>query len=256
MRIICCSFCVLCMFAAFTYINLFSAPTEVGRRYLRRVSDMASKNILPQKIKAVLSTISSPAPAIATPLTIPKEFQKFTKMMDDGSIFVLTGDIADMWIRDSAAQVWPYRDTHPAMVTRVLQRQSMFILADPYANSYKDVFRAKVSAGEKRLGRGGWVATRNYEVDSGCYFLRLLHHMWKHHHVDVGPYRETASALLDTWTVEQHHEEKSPYRYPELARNGLGAKTAYTGMTWGAFRPSDDACKLSLIHISEPTRPY
>ena len=237
MRLLCCAFCFVFAFAVLTSLHIFTMPEgESGRRYLRRFSKM------------VLDATEQSPQWKDGPLVIPPEFKKFARVMPDGSLFVLTGDIADMWIRDSAAQVWPYRDTHPEMVKRVLQRQGMYILSDPYANSYKDVFRAKVSAADKRLGRGGWVATRNYEVDSGCYFLRLLHHMWKHHGLDARPFESAASALISTWVVEQRHEDQSPYRYPELPRNGKGAKTAYTGMTWGAFRPSDDACKYGY-HI-------
>jgi meiotically up-regulated gene 157 (Mug157) protein len=45
---------------------------------------------------------------------------------------------------------------------------------------------------------------------------------------------------VDTWTIEQKHEELSTYRYVELDRDGKGSKTGYTGMTWTGFRPSDD----------------
>ena len=52
-------------------------------------------------------------------------------------------------------------------------------------------------------------------------------------------------AMLRLLFVEQHHEEKSPYRYSELPRAGLGPPTLYTGMVWSAFRPSDDPQKYS-----------
>lgn len=51
---------------------------------------------------------------------------------------------------------------------------------------------------------------------------------------------EAASLLVDVWTTEQQHEQRSPYRYSELPRNGLGPPTGFTGMTWSGFRPSDD----------------
>lgn len=78
---------------------------------------------------------------------------------------------------------------------------------------------------------------------------------------------EAASLLVDVWTIEQHHEQRSPYRYSELPRNGLGPPSNYTGepshqgalacqwraavdspsapppsacMSWSGFRPSDD----------------
>jgi len=42
---------------------------------------------------------------------------------------------------------------------------------------------------------------------------------------------EAASLLIDTWTIEQHHEEKSKYRYAELPREGKGPLSNYTGGT-------------------------
>lgn len=51
---------------------------------------------------------------------------------------------------------------------------------------------------------------------------------------------DAVSILIDTWKTEQHHEEKSSYRYSELPRDGVGSLTGYTGMTWSGFRPSDD----------------
>lgn len=91
--------------------------------------------------------------------------------------------------------------------------------------------------------------------------------------------------MLDTWVVEQHHEARSPYRYSELPRNGLGSPVAYTGarqlfylaawtsgicvastlaprmfsktwaataicpagMTWSGFRPSDDPTQYGYL---------
>lgn len=32
-----------------------------------------------------------------------------------------------------------------------------------------------------------------------------------------------------------------------LAREGKGTLTAYTGMTWSGFRPSDDACEYGYL---------
>ena len=165
----------------------------------------------------------------------------YFKRFSNNSIFVKTGDIPDMWIRDSTAQVWPLRDDGP-LVEKVLNMQSFFILQDPYANSYRDHEVQSPTREDLNLGREGWVATRNYELDSGCYFLRLLYHAWKHHDLPVQKYRQTVETLVNTWKTEQYHEEKSPYRYAELPRNGLGTPVKWTGMTWSGFRPSDDAC--------------
>ena len=171
----------------------------------------------------------------------------YFKLLKNDSIFVKTGDIPDMWIRDSTAQVWPLR-SHVSLIEKVLNMQSFFILQDPYANSYRDHKVKSPTRSASRLGRKGWVATRNYELDSGCYFIRLLHYAWSHNNLEIEKYKTTIQLLIDTWIIEQNHEEKSPYRYAELPRNGLGSPVAWTGLTWTGFRPSDDPHKYGY-HI-------
>lgn len=150
---------------------------------------------------------------------------------DDG--FVPTGDIDDMWIRDSAAQVYPLLDSHPDLVRKVIEKQAFYIEFDPYANSYGRTFREP-----SILGRHGWVTTRNYELDSGAYFIRLVHAYWKRTGETLGA--AAIKKLLHVWRVEQHHAH-SLYRYDEL-QGGVGTPVGYTGMTWTGFRPSDDKC--------------
>lgn len=173
----------------------------------------------------------------------------YARVMADQSMFVWTGDIGDMWIRDSAAQVWPYLRTDKALVEGTLKRQAMYIDVDPYANSYRE--KKQHFPDDKRLGRGGYVATRNFELDSGCYFVRLLYayHQWNPDY-NIEPYRPTVQRLVSLWKTEQHHEEQSPYRYVELPRQGLGSKNVYTGMVWSGFRPSDDPCTYGY-HIPD-----
>lgn len=57
--------------------------------------------------------------------------------------------------------------------------------------------------------------------------------------------------ILNVFSDEMNHESKSKYYFkrdncPEtdtLSNNGMGEPIDVTGMIWGGFRPSDDACK-------------
>src|SRR5699024_2918419 len=61
-----------------------------------------------------------------------------------------------------------------------------------------------------------------------------------------------ARAILATVATEQHHEERSQYRFQRtgvpaqdtLDREGRGSLTTPNGLVWAGFRPSDDACEL------------
>eukprot|EP00808_Paulinella_micropora_P031708 g34131.t1 len=162
-------------------------------------------------------------------------------------VHVRTGDIQDMWIRDSAAQVYPYlhyvntNQTLRQLVRDVLTLQAFYLVQDPYGNSYYPKWKDPSTLHEKaqRKGRGKWVATRNYEMDSGAYFFRLMWHFWKKTG-ELPPLQDAVQVVLNTWATEQKHEELSPYVYDELERNGRGPPLGYTGLTYTPFRPSDD----------------
>lgn len=182
---------------------------------------------------------------------------KTIAILEDGTSFVLTGDIPAMWLRDSTAQIKPYlflakedlalRQT----ILGLIERQCEFIRHDPYANAFnqEDNGRGHQSDHTTMTGR---IWERKYEVDSLCYPLQLAYLLWKvtgeTAHFKPSFY-QTVELIVDTWKVEQNHAE-SPYRFERdtdrledtLSNNGKGNPCAYTGMTWSGFRPSDDAC--------------
>lgn len=185
----------------------------------------------------------------------------------DGTYFVLTGDIPAMWLRDSAAQVTHYiplaKDPAVGAIIRgVIRRQLMYIEIDPYANAFNQEPNGQGHVGD-RPPNGPWVFERKYEVDSLCYPIRLLYLYWKEtgDTALIDEKLETVAAILvKQWQTEQHHFEKSPYRFfrddayapwDTIHGNGMGNPVAYTGMTWSGFRPSDDACEYGYLTASE-----
>jgi len=182
--------------------------------------------------------------------------------LPDGTTFVLTGDIPAMWLRDSAAQLRPYLllcKDDPALqdvLIGVLHRQLEYVVLDPYANAFN---RAADGAGHTsdETEMSPWVWERKYEIDSLCFPLELAYRLWRlTGRADVidQRYRAAAEAILELWTVEQDHEGRSPYRFQRhgeaptdtLVREGRGRLTRPTGMSWSAFRPSDDATELGF----------
>lgn len=63
--------------------------------------------------------------------------------MEDDTTFIYTGDIHDMWLRDSAAQVNHYlplaaTDLHlQVIIEGLIKRHIMMIQHDSYANSFR-----------------------------------------------------------------------------------------------------------------------
>jgi len=175
----------------------------------------------------------------------------------DGAVYVSTGDIPAMWLRDSAAQVRPLlalTSAAPAvveLVTGVLRLQVEQVLVDPYANAFNP---GPTGARIRRDFRdqSPWVFERKYELDSLCAPLSLAWLLWRRTgsvaHVDV-PFREAARTIVALWRREQAHDRTSfvlrrriGRRHGSLAHRGRGAPVAWTGMSWWGFRPSDDAC--------------
>lgn len=65
---------------------------------------------------------------------------KAVKQMPDKTVYVVTGDIPAMWLRDSVAQLRPYLTAAKdepeitALLVGLSKRQFQYINIDPYAN--------------------------------------------------------------------------------------------------------------------------
>ena len=178
--------------------------------------------------------------------------------------YLVTGDIDAMWLRDSAAQVWPYlplmkNDSNlQQLVAGVINRQIRCILKDPYANGfYKDdskVSRWKSDLTDMKPG----VHERKWELDSLCYPIRLAYHYWKASN-DRAPldatWRQAILLTLQTFREQQRKTGPGPYRFQRrtevpgdtLAGGGYGPPAKPVGLIYSMFRPSDDATVFPFL---------
>lgn len=193
----------------------------------------------------------------------PNTLETTVERMDDGSIFVLTGDIPAMWLRDSTAQVSHYLplaaqdDEVREIIRGVIKSQLKFIRIEPYANSFNAEANDYGHINDLPK-KSPWVWECKYEIDSLCYPLRLSYLYWKRtgdSSIFDGDFKKTAEIIVDLWVLEQNHFENSKYRFTRtdcpwqdtLHNDGKGMPVSYTGMTWSGFRPSDDACVFGYL---------
>jgi meiotically up-regulated gene 157 (Mug157) protein len=178
-------------------------------------------------------------------------------------VFVKTGDIPAMWLRDSTAQVRPYLAvaTDPEVgdvLVAVSRRQIRCVLLDPYANAFNDGPTGAHGEPGDRPTPGEWVWERKYELDSLCAPLQLAYAIWRAtrrvDHLDEAFHR-AAWTIVRIWRAEQSHD-RSPYLFlrpsgpfsgDSLPRGGRGDRVGRTGMTWSGFRPSDDPCERGYL---------
>lgn len=220
-------------------------------------SSPALAALLARHVRRVTDAVDDPRASSVVAAALDRTLRD-TLTLDDEGVFVITGDIAAMWLRDSTTQLLPYLRMLPEspeladVVAGVLRRQLRQIDHDPYANAFnRTASGAHWEAGD--LNDDPWVWEQKYEIDSLAFPLMLAHRFWAATG-RLDPFDERARRVFTTIVTqlrrEQHHEEASTYRFVRpgaiatetLAREGRGTPTARTGMTWSGFRPSDDAC--------------
>ena len=165
---------------------------------------------------------------------------------DDGTAYVKTGDIPAEWLRDSTVQVEANylafaRDPQIRRLFKaVIQRQAKMLIADPYANAFRQDYS---------------VWERKFELDSLCYPVLLA---WKYYKVtgDASVFtpevRLAFLRVLDTMETEQAHATRSTYTFHSDSEDpSLHPVAANTGMIWTGFRPSDDVCVYNFLIPAE-----
>jgi meiotically up-regulated gene 157 (Mug157) protein len=220
----------------------------------------ASMQNLVERVTRAFPHLPRLAPMFAD--TLSNTWATTLKPQADGSVFVITGDIPAMWLRDSAAQVRPYlhlaKDdpAFAAIIRGVIRRQMQYVLIDPYANAFNETANGRCHNHDK-TAMGPWVWERKYELDSLCAPLKLAHDLWlatgQTNHLDA-TFIRAARLIVDTISQEQNHAS-SDYRFERfdcvaldtLSNAGNGSPVGPTGMSWSGFRPSDDACTYNYL---------
>jgi len=175
--------------------------------------------------------------------------------------FVVTGDIDALWLRDSAAQVWPYlrfakQDAKLCtLIEGLVRRHARMVLIDPYANAFARSTSdpALPWAVHDKTEMLPGVAERKWEVDSLCYVVRLAHGYWQatgNTAVFDVQWKAAACKIVETFKVQQRINGPGPYSFRRLSLGsydtvplgGFGNPARPVGMIYSMFRPSDDAC--------------
>lgn len=195
----------------------------------------------------------------------PNTLLTTTKVLEDGTTFVFTGDIPAMWLRDSVEQVIHYvpyvsQDAElQSLIKGLIKRHIFYINHDPYSNSFNETASGDHWDPEDKALMTPWIWERKYELDSLCFSLKLIYAYWKEtgdNSILDDAFYHALEAIVTVWEKEQYHFEKSDYTFERencpdidtLKNGGKGMPVNYTGMTWSGFRPSDDACEFGY-HI-------
>lgn len=188
----------------------------------------------------------------------------FSKNNGKPDTYVITGDIDAMWLRDSSAQVWPYLafvnedGDLKDLIHGVINRQTQYILKDPYANAfYNDpTMKGEWTTDHTKMLPG--VHERKYEIDSLCYPIRLAYNYWKATGDDAPFDKDWEKAIREihkVFTDQQQKDGKGPYSFQRTTPNGTDTRTLKgygypvnpVGLICSAFRPSDDSTVFSFL---------
>lgn len=180
--------------------------------------------------------------------------------------YVITGDIDAMWLRDSSAQVYPYLDfmsedkNLQRLIIGVINKQTSFILKDPYANAFYDDDTKYTRWNSDHTEMKPGIHERKYELDSLCYPIRLAYGYWKKTN-DASPFdaqwKKAIETVLRVCKEQQRKDGNGPYSFRRTSEwaidavpmGGVGYKVNPVGLICSTFRPSDDANVPNLLAL-------
>ncbi|HUE20098.1 MAG TPA: glycoside hydrolase family 125 protein [Bryobacteraceae bacterium] len=245
-------------------------PARAARTYATGRPPLAdrkfSSDVVEAKIQDVRKRIADPEVAWMFENCFPNTLDTTVRTGElDGKpdTFVITGDIDAMWLRDSAAQVWPYlplaKDDAKlkTMLAGVVNRQARCVRIDPYANAFNFGASGSEWSGDHTRMRPE-LHERKWEIDSLCYTVRLAHGYWKATGDDScfdPAWQQSAALIVKTFREQQRERDRGPYSFQRTTENpsdslpqgGYGNPTRPCGMIHSAFRPSDDACIFPFL---------
>ena len=142
-------------------------------------------------------------------------FQKTLTHMEDGSPFIITGDIPAMWLRDSTWQIKPLlRSKNQKILDFLIQlskTQVKLFLTDPYANAFNPTPNGNCWHRDFE-DQSPWVFERKYELDSWCAVLYLARKLYEifgtKEHLDQR-YQDAVQMMLKLAQTEQRHDREN-----------------------------------------------
>ena len=177
--------------------------------------------------------------------------------------FVITGDIPAMWLRDSSEQVFHYirfakeEPDVARLIEGLIAKQVDCVLIDPYANAFNQTANGNCCNDDLPKPKPE-VWERKYEIDSLCHMVHLsslYYQQTQSQSFLTDRFYQALETIVAQFELEQNHDKNSEYTFirkgawshDTLDENGKGTPTAYCGLTWCGFRPSDDRCELGYL---------
>ena len=185
------------------------------------------------------------------------------EFLDNDEVYLVTGDIPAMWLRDSSASVIQYLDFVNIdedifkLIKGLIKRQFFYINVDPYTNAFNKEPNGAGHKDDHGL-RTPFTWERKFEIDSLCYPIWLIYSVYnstKDITLLDDLFVRTCKTIMNVFKKEQNHHELSDYYHYRdgekegfnIPNHGKGGEIKQTGMIWSGYRPSDDACKYGFF---------